>query len=151
VDIKQYCNCPKFGATKTSYRHRSEGRGPPPLRSDNSDKIARLSGAIRASLATLTWRILVLLFQERRCAHRAELVLPAQPGSRGCDGSIKCTHPCHTPSSVLRRPPAALGPACSQEAAKKWKFCDVDTALEERLNDLVARIAVAEEAGPLHC
>ena len=40
------------------------------------------------------------------------------------------------------------GPACSQAAAKKWKFCDVTAPLDERVTDLVERITL-EEAGPL--
>lgn len=46
--------------------------------------------------------------------------------------------------------PAKLpeGRACSQAAAKAWKFCDTSLSLDERVTDLVNRITL-EEAGPL--
>ena len=46
--------------------------------------------------------------------------------------------------------PAKLpaGRACSQAAAKAWKFCNTSLNLTERVTDLVNRITL-EEAGPL--
>lgn len=41
-------------------------------------------------------------------------------------------------------PPLPFGRACSQAATRGWRFCNVSLSLDERVADLVARIALSE-------
>ena len=66
---------------------------------------------------------------------RAECV-PIPPPSKTC-GSGNGSKPL---------PP---GPACSQAAAKQWKFCDSTLPLDDRVTDLVSRITLQEAGGLL--
>ena len=65
-------------------------------------------------------------------------------------GAMEAYHmPCAN-STTCGGGPAKLpaGRACSQAAAKAWRFCDTSLSLDERVTDLVDRITL-EEAGPL--
>eukprot|EP00040_Diaphanoeca_grandis_P026289 m.147112 g.147112 ORF g.147112 m.147112 type:complete len:1059 (-) comp30518_c0_seq1:206-3382(-) len=79
---------------------------------------------------------------------------PPGDGPCGADGAMatfraQCT-PVPPPSKTCGNgsKPLPPGPACSQAAAKQWKFCDTTASLTDRVNDLVNRITL-EEAGPL--
>ena len=70
-------------------------------------------------------------------------------GAMAAFGPLACT-PALPPSPICGGGNGSLpdGPACSQAAAKKWKFCDPAASLDDRVWDLVDRIGVAE-AGAL--
>ena len=77
------------------------------------------------------------------------------PGAQNCGGNgvmsafrAKCT-PEPPPSAICGNGSALpAGPACSQQVAKRWAFCDTSLPLEARVKDLVRRISLPE-MGPL--
>ena len=80
---------------------------------------------------------------------------PAVPHATNitCMAELNAMETFHMPcanSTTCGGGPAKLpeGRACSQAAAKAWKFCNTSLSLNERVTDLVDRITL-EEAGPL--
>lgn len=98
--------------------------------------------------------------------NEASPALPNQTCAAPCSGAPPGDGPCGAPGAmatfvaecVPRPPPSTVcnngtkplppGPACSQAAAKGWKFCDTSIALDDRVTDLVDRLLMSE-AGPL--
>ena len=80
---------------------------------------------------------------------------PGSPSSPGCGGvgasaawSIACDGPLPPRAPGIDGPALPGGRACSQAAARAWPFCDAARPVEERVADLVLRVAVTE-IGPL--
>jgi beta-glucosidase-like glycosyl hydrolase len=79
----------------------------------------------------------------------------APPGDGPCGSNaamatfeVECS-PALKPSATCGNgtKPLPPGPACSQAATKKFKFCDVTLPLGDRVNDLVDRIELHEAGG----
>lgn len=70
-------------------------------------------------------------------------------GAQSCGGdgftalyASACDSPLPGPQPI--GPPLPAGRSCSQAAAMRWPFCNASLPLEQRLDDLVARVTLAE-------